>query len=66
MARSRIENRITTPVVYLTKAEAAEYCGVTVRSISRWVAEGKIKAHRGVGRPRFRRDEIDAAIEAIR
>lgn len=43
----------------LTRAEAAELAGVTVRTITRWQRDGLIRTYRGVtNRVRFKRAEV--------
>lgn len=51
---------------FLTQHEAAEYLGCTVRTIRRYIAEGRLRGHR-VG-PRMVRvavDDLDALIRPI-
>ena len=44
--------------------QAAEYLGVSVRTMRRYLAGGKLQAHRLTGRLlRFRREELDAYLE---
>ena len=51
---------------WLTAAEAAAYLKVKVRSLLRWVREGKIKAYALSGTKRrvwrFRREDLDTAL----
>lgn len=35
-----------TPIPYVTKDQAATACGVTVRTINRWIARGHLRAHK--------------------
>ena len=49
---------------YMTMAEAAEYLGVTDRTIRQMTVDGRLKSY-SLGRRvvRLRRDEIDAAMK---
>lgn len=52
---------------YITSGEAAEYLGVTTRTIRAMVADGRIRAYALSSRMvRYRLDEIDAAMKAGR
>ncbi|WP_085190670.1 helix-turn-helix domain-containing protein [Mycobacterium sp. IEC1808] len=49
---------------YLSINDAAEYLGVTTRTIHQMVADGRLTAYRlGARVVRLRRDEIDAAMQ---
>ena len=50
------------PLEYLTTAEAAERTRVTVGTVQRWVAQGRLTEHRVNGRLRIARIELDAMI----
>ena len=43
----------------LTAREVADYCGVTVYTVWRWIHEGKIRAKRVQGRILIPRDEVE-------
>ncbi|WP_081283071.1 excisionase family DNA-binding protein [Mycobacterium asiaticum] len=48
---------------YITQAEAAEYLGVTSRTVRQMIADGRLRAYRSGSRlVRLRLDEIDAAM----
>lgn len=48
---------------WATKEEAAKHIGVHPRTITRWAAEGRLRAHRAGPRLiRFDLNEIDAAL----
>ena len=52
---------------WLTRQEAAEYLGVTGRTISRYVADGLIKHHRPGGKNlRIHRDDLDKFVKESR
>ncbi|AYE95359.1 hypothetical protein C0J29_11725 [Mycobacterium paragordonae] len=49
---------------YITQAEAAEYLGVTSRTVRQMIADGRLRAYRsGTRVVRLRVDEIDAAMK---
>jgi excisionase family DNA binding protein len=51
---------------YLTKSEAAEYLGVTVKTIDRKIASGDIPAYRfGPKLIRVKREDLDAALTRV-
>lgn len=52
---------------YLTQAEAAEYLGVTDRTIRNYIARGTLKAARVKGSRliRIRRSDLDALMQPI-
>jgi excisionase family DNA binding protein len=51
---------------YVTLAEAADYLGVTDRTIRAMVADGRLKAYKlGARVVRLRIDEIDAALQPL-
>jgi excisionase family DNA binding protein len=48
----------------MSVADAAEYLGVTTRTVQQMIADGRLRAYRlGARVVRLRRDEIDAALE---
>ncbi len=56
----------SSPVEWLTAAEAAQYLKVKVRTLLLWVRQGKVKAFALSGTRRrvwrFRRSDLDAAL----
>ncbi|MCA2358540.1 helix-turn-helix domain-containing protein [Mycobacterium intracellulare] len=49
---------------YLSVNDAAEYLGVTTRTIRQMIADGRLRGYRSGPRlVRLRRDEIDAAMQ---
>jgi excisionase family DNA binding protein len=44
---------------YLTKREAAQYLHVHPRTINRYIKAGKLKAYRGPGITRFKKEDLD-------
>jgi len=56
----------SSPVEWLTAAEAAQYLKVKVRTLLLWVRQGKVKAFALSGTKRrvwrFRRSDLDAAL----
>lgn len=51
---------------FLTISEAAEYVGVSTRTIRRWVAAGRLRAYRLAGcRLLFRVEDLDGLAEQI-
>lgn len=72
MNRSTVENRRARRLAargkspYVTQVEAAEYLGVTDRTIRRMIADGRLKAYKlGDRILRLRLDEIDAAMKPV-
>lgn len=45
--------------VYMTRARAAEYLGVSTRTVARWVGDEGLRAYRVRGGWMFRRGELD-------
>ena len=45
---------------WMTSAEVAQYTGLAPATIYSKTSRGEIPVHKGSGRPRFHRDEIDA------
>ncbi len=46
---------------WLTKAEGAEYCRVSLATFERWIKDGRVRLYRveGLQSKRVRRDELD-------
>jgi len=59
-----LPNLPTTPGQLGSLSAAAEYYGVTPRTIRRWVAQGRLTAYR-VG-PRLLRVDLDATEQLVR
>jgi excisionase family DNA binding protein len=51
---------------WLTSKEAAAYLKLHPKTLYRYVRAGKLQQYRpaGTGRPRFRREDLDALLEA--
>ena len=45
---------------WLTRKQAAELVGVTVRPVQNWIKDCKIKGYQDVGRIRVKRSDVDA------
>ena len=45
---------------WLTTGQVADYLQVSVSTVYRWVAEGRLPAYKIGNTRRFRRDEVDA------
>lgn len=52
----------STPRVWFNRREAAEYLGVHLNTLDRYVKRGSIPAHRIGAAVRIHRDELDAAM----
>ena len=50
---------------YLTRQETAEILQVTLPTISSWVASGKVRAYKINTRVRFKKSDIDAALQEV-
>ncbi len=61
MSTTHLERR------WLSQAQAAEYIGVTDRTLRNWVRTGSIRAHRVRGSRliRYDRAELDAALRPV-
>jgi excisionase family DNA binding protein len=58
------DNTIPRGSAYLSVTEAANYLGVTTRTIRLMLADGRLRGYRlGARVLRIRRDEIDAAMQ---
>ena len=56
----------TTPPAWIPQAEAAEYLGVTDRTLRRYVASGELPAYRlGTRLLRFRQADLDALLRPV-
>jgi excisionase family DNA binding protein len=63
-AARRLAARRKSP--YVTQAEAAEYLGLTDRTIRAMIADGRLKAYKlGPRVLRLRLDEIDSAMRPV-
>ena len=61
---SRRRPKETLPARYVTIVQAAEYIGVTDRTIRQMIADGRLTGYRSGSRlVRLRIDEIDAAMQ---
>lgn len=60
-------NPIANLPAWLSQEDAAEYAGVTVRTVRRYIAEGKLPASRLAGHRllRIRVADIDALFEPV-
>lgn len=57
---------LSPPVPWIPQAEAAEYLGVTDRTLRRYVASGDLPAYRlGPRLLRFRQSDLDALMRPI-
>jgi excisionase family DNA binding protein len=56
-----------SPLRWLSQAEAAEYLGVTDRTIRNYIARGQLAGHRVRGSRliRIRRDDLEALLRPI-
>lgn len=56
----------TIPPAWLPQAEAADYLGVTDRTLRRYVASGQLPAYRlGSRLLRFRQSDLDALLRPV-
>ena len=52
---------------YLTSKQAAQYLGVSIRTIQHWVRVDRLKAYRiGSHKLRFRTEDLDAMVQPVR
>ena len=51
---------------YLTRAESADYLGISLRTLERWLSDGVVQGRRAPGTRtvRIRRADLDAIMEA--
>jgi len=62
------ENKPATPKPdekYLTRQETAKILQVTLPTLSDWVKRGKIRAYKINTRVRFKKSDIDAALQEV-
>ena len=62
------ENKTPTPPPdekYLTRQETAKILQVTLPTLSDWVKRGKIRAYKINTRVRFKKSDIDAALQEV-
>ena len=51
---------------YLTSKQAAQYLGVSIRTIQHWVRIGQLKAYRiGRHKLRFQTEDLDAMVQPV-
>jgi excisionase family DNA binding protein len=51
--------------VWMTRQDAANYLGVSVQTIQRWVRDGMLTEHEVGGAPRYHQKGLDAVIEKL-
>ena len=57
---------MSTPINWLSTAEAAKYLGITPRTLYRFIDEGQIPGYRFGRVIRLKQDDVEAFIEASR
>lgn len=57
---------MSTPIQWLSTAEAAKFLGITPRTLYRFIDEGQIVGYRFGRVIRLKQDDVDAFIEASR
>ena len=57
---------MSTPIQWLSTAEAAKFLGITPRTLYRFIDEGQIAGYRFGRVIRLKQDDVDAFIEASR
>ncbi|MCU1370808.1 MAG: DNA-binding protein [Ilumatobacteraceae bacterium] len=57
---------MSTPIHWLSTAEAAKYLGITPRTLYRFIDEGQIAGYRFGRVIRLKQDDVDLFIEASR
>ena len=57
---------MSTPIQWLSTAEAAKHLGITSRTLYRFIDEGQIPGYRFGRVIRLKRDDVDQFIEASR
>lgn len=57
---------MSTPIQWLSTAEAAKYLGITPRTLYRFIDEGQIAGYRFGRVIRLKQDDVDQFIEASR
>ena len=58
--------RMSTPIHWLSTAEAAKYLGITPRTLYRFIDEGQIPGYRFGRVIRLKQDDVEVFIEASR
>lgn len=58
--------RMSTPINWLSTAEAAKYLGITPRTLYRFIDEGQIPGYRFGRVIRLKQDDVEVFIEASR
>lgn len=55
------------PPALMTREQAAYYLGISPRSVSQLVAEGKLNpvVHNALGHPKFKRSDLDEYIDSL-
>lgn len=51
--------------IWLTRQQSAEEYGLGVRTIDRYIAEGKLKAYKVANRVRIKAEDLDALVRPI-
>lgn len=57
---------MSTPIQWLSTAEAAKYLGITPRTLYRFIDEGQIPGYRFGRVIRLKQDDVDVFIDASR
>ena len=57
---------MSTPIQWLSTAEAAKFLGITPRTLYRFIDEGQIPGYRFGRVIRLKQDDVDTFIEASR
>lgn len=57
---------MTTPIQWLSTAEAARYLGITSRTLYRFIDEGQIPGYRFGRVIRLKQDDVDRFIDSSR
>lgn len=57
---------MSTPIEWLSTAEAAKYLGITPRTLYRFIDEGQIAGYRFGRVIRLKQDDVTAFVEASR
>ena len=57
---------MSTPIQWLSTAEAAKYLGITPRTLYRFIDEGQIPGYRSGRVIRLKHDDVERFIEASR
>jgi excisionase family DNA binding protein len=63
--RRLYENGHTSWSPWMTKAKASSYCGLSEKTLSRWISQGRLKSYRpAAGCILVKREELDAVIRS--